>query len=138
MSTAVEPHDLAGAARELLRDDGGRTAGVWPRAAAVLARQAIELGLERLWDLRCPGLQITTMRAQLLCLRHLLKDPDLAGRVAVAHGALSRVLHHSATDTAPVHSELLRWIEVAWQLADRVVAEERQAALVRLARAGAG
>ena len=93
--------------------------------------------MERLWDLRCPGLHLTTLRTQLLCLRDLLGDADLAGRVALAHNELSGVLHHRVGATPPTHAELLGWIETAWQLADRVSELDDEAVATRRTREAA-
>lgn len=123
----VTPLDLADDARTLLMDDRARTAGIWPRAAAVLARQAIELALDHLWQLRAPGLGYTPYRCQLLCLSTFLGDEELAERTAVAYWALSRALHHHPYELAPTHTELAACIAVARDLADRVEGLHREA-----------
>jgi hypothetical protein len=116
--------DLAATARDLLRDSGGAV-GVWPRAAAVLARQAIELGLDHLWQLRAPGMQYTSARCQMLCLPEFLGDEELAERTSAAWWSLSRVLHHHPYELVPTHLELMGWITVAWDVANAV--EKRSA-----------
>lgn len=131
---AVEPLDLAADARDLLRDDRASTAGLWPRAAAVLARQAIEVALSNLWQLRAPGLEYTPLRCQLLCLPAFLGETELAERTALAYWALSRALHHHPYELAPTHGELEASITVAWDLADRVARVESLAAGPRTAR----
>ena len=127
-AASVAPLDLVSDARSLLRDDRAATAGLWPRAAAVLARQAVEQAMSDLWQLRAPGLQYTSARCQLLCLPAFLHDDELAERTSVAFWALSRALHHHAYELAPTHAELDTCIAVAWDLAERVARIEREAA----------
>ncbi len=69
----ADAHDLVSAARDLIRIDDPRTAGLWPRAAALLARQSIEASMDPLWKLRSPGMRGTTWRCQLLCLGDFLR-----------------------------------------------------------------
>jgi hypothetical protein len=45
----MTPGELLGAARTLIRRPDSATAGVWPRAAAFLARQALEAAMTVLW-----------------------------------------------------------------------------------------
>ena len=122
MATA-EPagaHSLVSAARDLIHIDDPETAGLWPRAAALLARQAIEAAMDDLWQLSAPGLEDTSARCQLLCLAHFLGDPELAGRVHATWHSLSRSCHIQAYELAPTASELEGWLETVWALADRV------------------
>lgn len=121
-------HDLVSAARDLVRVDDPRTAGLWPRAAAMLCRQAVEVSLESLWALHCPGLRDTSTRCQLLCLGHFLHDAELAGRVAVAWEGLSRACHVRVYELAPSTEELQAWQECAWELADAVERQRVKAA----------
>lgn len=116
----ADPHDLVSAARDLVRVDDARTAGLWPRAAALLGRQALELAMARLWALTAPGLERTSARCQLLCLRSLLGDRELARRAGAAWGSLSRACHHRVYELPPTAQELHGWLETAWELADRV------------------
>jgi hypothetical protein len=66
----MTPEELLAAARRLVDRPDAATAGVWPRAAALLARQALELVLAGLWAAQpqATGLSGCTMRSQLLCL----------------------------------------------------------------------
>jgi hypothetical protein len=116
------PLDLVAAARDLLAVPDAATAGMWPRAAALLGRQALELSMRRLWALRAPGLEDTSARCQLLCLQSLLGDRVLAGRAAHAWWALSHAGHHHAYELPPTHGELNGWLEAAWDLGNRVEA----------------
>jgi hypothetical protein len=116
----ADAQDLVSTARDLVRIDDDRTAGLWPRAAALLGRQALELSLARLWTLTAPGLERTSARCQLLCLTGLLDDRDLAGRVSSTWSGLSRACHHRAYELAPTAAELTAWLETVWALDDRV------------------
>ena len=59
---------LVSAAQALIGIPDGRGAGLWPRTAAVLGRQAIEGALRDFWRRREPGLERCNSHAQLLCL----------------------------------------------------------------------
>lgn len=123
-----DPLDLVASARDLLKAGAPGMEAIWPRAAAVLARQSIEMALDSLWQLRVPGMQYTSARCQLLCLPTYLGDVELAERTSAAHGALSRALHHHPYELAPTHQELLGWITTAWDLGNHVARVERTAA----------
>lgn len=130
MADAAGAHQLVSAARDLVRIDDARTAGLWPRASALLCRQAIETSLASLWDLRCPAMAETSARCQLLCLGEFLNDAQLAGRVSVTWDSLSRACHVRVYELAPAAEELHSWLECAWALAD-AVEHERTEATVR-------
>lgn len=122
----ADAHDLVRAARDLVRTDDPRTAGLWPRGAAILARQSIEASLGDLWTLRAPGMVRTTARCQLLCLGDFLHDRGLAGRVGATWSGLSRACHVRVYELAPSLEELQSWLECAWDLAEAVAAEGRR------------
>lgn len=107
------PERLLAAARSLLERPDARTAGLWSRAAAHLARQALELLLDDFWSQRAPGTEGTSTRAQLICLPAYLGRNGLASQVAYAWNALSHACHHHAYELSPTASELRGWIEVA-------------------------
>jgi hypothetical protein len=108
-------------ARDLLERPDPHTAGIWPRASALLARQALEAALDDLWRRRAPGLERCSMRAQLLCLpAYLPADVDLATRASFAWMGLSRASHHHAYELPPAAVELSTWIEIVEQLAGRL------------------
>jgi hypothetical protein len=65
---------LIRAARDLLERPDPMTAGIWPRASALLARQALESALDELWLRRAKGLELCSAKAQLLCLPAYLGD----------------------------------------------------------------
>ena len=105
------PAELVAMARQLLGRASPETAGLWPRAAALLGRQALEMSLDGYWALRRIPLESCPTLQQLICLREYLDDPDLAGRVHHAWSALSRACHHHPYDLPPSAAELEAWLE---------------------------
>jgi hypothetical protein len=103
--------DLLAMARQLLDRASPDTAGLWPRAAALLARQALEVAVDDFWQARRIPLESCPTRAQLICLREYLDDDDLAGRVHHAWNALSRACHHHPYELAPTAGELRDWMD---------------------------
>ena len=85
--------------------------GVWPRAAAHLCRQALELALEEFWKKGMPALADATLRAQLVCLPLYMKDEELARLVGYTWSALSHACHHHMYELAPTVSELTAWAD---------------------------
>lgn len=83
------------------------TAGLWPRAAALLARQALEAALDDYWLSRGLALGRCGTRQQLICLREYLPATD-AGLVYEAWATLTRACHHQAYELAPTEPELRR------------------------------
>jgi len=120
MNTRVDAHALVSAARDLIRDDDAATAGLWPRAAALLARQGLELAMERLWEVTAPGLERTSTRCQLLCVGDMLHDRELGGRATLTWRSLSNACHHRVYELPPTASELNLALETVWDLAESV------------------
>ena len=116
MSTPVE---LLGMARQLLDRASPDTAGLWPRATALLARQALEVAVDDFWHDRKLALESCPTRAQLICLREYLADDELAGRVHHAWNALSRACHHHPYELAPTVGELRDWLDAVEAFATR-------------------
>jgi hypothetical protein len=111
-----DPGDLLDAAFELLRLADPGTAGLWPRAAALLALEALETGLRRQWQRQSLELAGCAMRTQLICLRSYLEDAPLAARTSHAWAALTRACHHHAYELAPTVTELQSWFIVVRDL----------------------
>jgi len=107
-------------ADRLLRRADPAMAGLWPRASALLALQALETSLVRLWARRALDLQGCSMRTQLICLRSYLNDTDLAARTGHAWSALNRSCHHHAYELAPTAAELQGWFSVVNELIEEV------------------
>jgi hypothetical protein len=120
MTEQVDAHRLVSAARDLIRDDDANTAGLWPRAAALLARQGLELAMVRLWEVTAPGLERTPMRSQLLCVGDMLNDRELGGRATLTWNSLSNACHHRVYELPPTASELNMALEAVWDLAEAV------------------
>src|SRR5688500_1355098 len=95
------PTEVVIAARNLMERTDAATAGLWPRATALLARQALEEELDEFWRVRAPGLQHCSMKAQLLCLPHYLGHERLAEQVSYAWAGLSRACHQHPYELPP-------------------------------------
>jgi hypothetical protein len=106
---AMTPQDLLTEARRLVEHPDAATTGVWPRAAALLARQALEQAMAGLWATQASGLSDSTMRSQLLCLTAYV-DEDVTTRATYLSAALSRGCHHHPYELAPTATELVRWL----------------------------
>ena len=110
------PRVVLGLARGMLGRVDPDTAGLWPRASALLACRALEATMQRLWERRTLDLQGRSMRVQLICLRTYLGDADLAARAGHAWSALSRACHHHPYELAPTAAELRGWLSVVEEL----------------------
>jgi hypothetical protein len=107
----VEPETLLAAAYDLVQRPSVDTAGLWPRAAALLARQALEEGLCRFWRQREPALaDLKNMRCQLVCMT-ALHGRSFGNRVFQAWLALTHACHYHPYDLAPTADELQGWLE---------------------------
>jgi len=116
----ITPEDLLGEARQLVDRPSTELAGLWPRAAALAARRALEETLDALWKHRAPGLERASARAQLACLRTFLRDDELAGDVTFAWSALSDACHHHDYELTPTSAELQGSFDVVARLIGRV------------------
>jgi len=99
------PRELLDLARDMVERPPVRTHAVWPRAAALLARQALEAHLDRYWHGRGLDMDAVSMRAQLICLPEYAPDA-IAGEAAHAWSALSSACHVHAYDLPPTATEL--------------------------------
>jgi hypothetical protein len=113
---AGDPSEVLAIAERLLRRADPATAGLWPRASALLALQALEDGLARLWERSALDLRCCSTPTQLICLRTTLDDPKLAARAGHAWSALQRACHHHAYELAPTAGELEAWFPVVRDL----------------------
>jgi len=106
----MTPSELLAAANRLLERADAKTAAIWPRAAALLARQALEQGLDAYW--RSKGLKLDALgtRPQLICLEAYLPDRDLAARANDAWSNLTQACHHHPYELAASHGELVGWL----------------------------
>jgi len=111
-----EPRELLALADGMLSRADPTTAGLWPRASALLALAALEASVLRLWQRRALDLEGCSMRTQLICLRSYLEDARLAARTGHAWSALSRACHHHAYELGPTAGELRSWFSVVSEL----------------------
>lgn len=113
----MTPRELLTAAKEMLDHPAAATTGVWPRASAILARQALETAVDELWNANpaTAGLAGCTMRSQLSCLPTYL-HPATAHQITYVWAALSEACHYHAYEFAPTAAELTGWIDAVDQL----------------------
>ena len=108
----MTPAELLEAARQILGRTGGLVPALWPRAAAILARQALEAAIRELWTSR-PGYEALakcSMRSQLVSLIDIV-DPQTAARASFVWAALSEACHYHPYELAPTSGELRHWID---------------------------
>jgi len=110
-AAVLTPRQLLQHAYGLIEDPPAVFAARWPRAVALLARQALEASLEELWTKRGVKIAWASERAQLLCLPVALGDRRLAADAAVAWSGLSRACHQHPYDLPPTAGELTGWLE---------------------------
>ena len=113
-----DAHALVSTARDLMRMENAGAAGLGPRAAAMLGRQALELAMDRVWEVTAPGMERMSFRCQRLCLGAMLNDALLGRRVEWAWHVLSDACHHGVYDLPPSPRELASALETIWALAD--------------------
>jgi len=103
--------ELLAHAYTVLEDPPGALAGRWPRAVALLARQALEMSLTELWTKRALQVGWATERAQFLCLPQALADRRVVSDATLAWNALSEACHAHPYDLPPTAGELAAWLE---------------------------
>jgi hypothetical protein len=121
----LTPAELLAEARSLISRPDASMAGVWPRTAAFLARQALEDAVDASWaasPATAPMLQ-ASMWSRLACLPAYVSAPE-ARQVTFAYAALSRACHYHPYEMAPTAAELTGWIADV----ETLVAELGQAA----------
>jgi hypothetical protein len=107
---SMTPTELLAAARRLLDRPDAKTAAIWPRAAALLARQALEQGIDAYWRSKGMRLDALGTRPQLICLQAYLPDRELAARANDAWSNLTRACHHHPYDLPASPAELQGWL----------------------------
>ena len=93
--------------------------GTWPRASAILGRQALEITLGQLWARAAPGVENASARAQLTCLPEYV-DAELASRIRYSWHVLSAACHYHAYELPPIASELNGWLDDVEALIEEV------------------
>jgi len=96
----TSPEELLAEAERLLASRASDLRGTWPRAVALLTRQALEQTLDDLWRWKAPATQMASRRAQLLCLGPYIGSDLLAQDVRYTWASLSRACHHHPYELA--------------------------------------
>lgn len=102
----LSPRDLLDGAEHLLKGGVQLEVGPVERAAALLARQALEMCMStRLVPF---GLDPTraNFRAQLLCLQGTMGNKDLARETAALWSSLSTLVHHLGYEMGPTSNDV--------------------------------
>ena len=108
----------------ILNEPRASAAGVWPRAAALLARQAIETAMWEFWMVRAPGLEWCSTHAQLLCLPEYMRDREIAESASLAWNSLSRICHHHPYELLPTAGELRALLDTARRFAGALATDQ--------------
>lgn len=111
----VSPDVVLDHARALVTEPQPSMTGRWPRAAALLARQALEWGVAARCVELAPAVAQCNVRTQLLCLP-LVVDEELAHDVTHTWAALSHACHYHPYDLSPTASELAGWMDTVERL----------------------
>lgn len=135
----MTPADLLSAATSLIGRPDAATAGVWPRTAALLTRQALEQAVQDRWRAQpdTAGLSSRSRRTQLICLRWYI-DPEIAEQVRYTWAALSSACHYHPYELAPTAVELARWISDVTRLITHLAAGADHASSETAAKAAHG
>ena len=107
----MTPAELLAEARSLISRPDASMAGVWPRTAAFLTRQALEDAVDARWaasSATAPMLQ-ASMWSRLACLSAYVTGSE-ARQATFAYAALSRACHYHPYELAPTAAELSSWI----------------------------
>jgi hypothetical protein len=107
---------LLAVARDLQRHRNGLV-GIWPRAVAVVTRQALEEIIEVVLATRAAGVERCSARAQLLCLP-TYAPTDAAREASYLWAVLSRACHHHPYELSPTAEELEDWLTAVERLQD--------------------
>jgi hypothetical protein len=107
----LTPAELLAEARSLISRPDASMAGVWPRTAAFLTRQALEDAVDAHWaasSATAPMLQ-ASMWSRLTCLPAYVSALE-ARQATFAYAALSKACHYHPYELAPTAAELSGWI----------------------------
>lgn len=113
--TASAAHEILDHARDVLVGKHRFPARNAPRAAALLARQALEQAVLDLCSERGAELACATMRSRLIALRGLAGD-TIADLANIAWSGLSGCCHHHAYELGPTVGEVSHLIDRVAQL----------------------
>ncbi len=111
VAAALTARQLLAHAYGLIEDPPAVFAARWPRAVALLARQALEAALAELWTKRGVKIGWASERAQLLCLPHVIGDHELSADTVVAWNGLSEASHQHPYALPPTAGDLAGWLD---------------------------
>lgn len=103
-------------ARSLVEDPAESTVGLWPRAAALLGRQALESALKEAWERLDLDMSKCSQRSQLLCLGEAIRDRPLGQETNHVWWALTQACHHQVYQLPPTDTELKNWFDSVEEL----------------------
>jgi len=108
----VSPAELLREARSFLTRQGGIVPALWPRAAAILGRQALEAWVRAQWGAKPDAAEMShcSMRSQLIGLTDVVDGPVVA-RANFVWAALSAACHYHPYELAPTSGELSHWLD---------------------------
>lgn len=100
-------------ARAVVQEPSIVPAGVWGRAAAILARQGLEYALRRRWAaVNWPAMADAKMKHQLIALPTYCEGfADLATEMRFIWAQLSNACHAGTYRLDPSPEQLLNWID---------------------------
>jgi len=107
---------LDSASRLLQQSD---SVDAWSRAAAFLARQALEACVREAIERRFGKLLQPSFSSQLIVLRAVV-DEEIAREIAWTWSALSSATHAHGYELPPTAGELERWLETVARLANEL------------------
>lgn len=114
------PEELLAAAAALIASGTKGATAVWPKAAAVLTRQALEISVHERLARVDPELASSSMRSQLACLHVIAKDKDAAASASLAWSILSSACHYHPYELAPNALELRSLMTAVADVAERL------------------
>ena len=117
------PTELLQAADDLLNRPDLALQGAWPRAVALLGRQALEGSLDQFWEVEFTNMKYASRRTQTLCLEQFIRDRDLTDGIRESWAALSRACHHHPFELSPTAAELKNWLAEVEGLISRLSGE---------------
>jgi len=97
--------------------------GTWPRAAALLGRQALEEGLDGFWMRQLPEMREATRATQLACFERFVRTGTSFSAYAPPGRRSSRACHHHPYALAPTAHELEHWFSSVDELLVRLSEE---------------
>jgi hypothetical protein len=115
----LSPRRLVEVARTVLDEPAVLAGPAWPRAVALLTRQALEGAVSGYWERRAPGMAACNNTAQLLALR-FYADETVAAEAYQAWCSLSEACHHHGYDLAPTAGELAGWLDTVAEVVERL------------------